>query len=407
MRPRFRSRASRACLEPVAWVPPRRVASAGLLLALAVARWPCLAGGAGASRTAGVSEIVVAAEAALARGDAQRATELFESAAGQEHASDIEVGLVRSLMQAGEYRKALAFAAHTAGAHANETAGAALYAWLLAVGGQGAFAQRLLGEVALRLPADPLIHDLRQRLRPMSAGRDPLPRPPARFGPTGTGTPTSPVPHVPDVARVVSTGVLVNQGCQAIAPSAGLAGASRMWVRNGLGRTIEARLEQHMHGLGVALLTLNDPLSDPLDAAQGITIPERDPFPGTAAYVVEYASADTAVAPAWPWLRTGFLGPVDSATGARRLGIDLPPGPRGGPVFDTSGRLVGLALPQAGGPGHLDRLLTVSALRKDLGGKELQDAFGTGPARPNLPQMALDDIYERALKVTLQIIAEP
>jgi Trypsin-like peptidase domain len=412
--------------------PARWFASAALLLALATAQAQSFpAGGASPFRTARISEMVASAEAALMQGDAPRATELFERAASQEHASDIEVGLVRSLMQAGHYRRALAFAAHTAGAHADQTAGAALYAWLLAVGGQGAFAQRLLGEVDQRLPGDVLIQDVRQRLQPTSALPDALPLPPARFAPTGTGihaaiatsadTPAGPAPRVPDVvsdvvpdaARVVSTGVLINQGRHVIAPSAVLGGASRMWVRNGLGRTVQARLAQHVENLGVALLKLDHPL----DAAPEITLPERDAFPGTPAHAIEYAragtdtaadtDANTAPAPAWPWLRTGFLGPVDIATGARRLGIGLPPGPRGGPVFDTSGRLVGLALAQPGQLGQWDRLLPVSALRKALQGKEPQDALGAEPARPDTPRMALDELYERALKVTLQIIAAP
>ncbi len=427
-----RARRAAAACEPLCALqvrgpPARWFASAVLLLALATAQaqgFP--AGGASPFRTARISEMVASAEAALMQGDAPRATELFERAASQEHASDIEVGLVRSLMQAGHYRRALAFAAHTSGAHAEQTAGAALYAWLLAAGGQGAFAQRLLGEVGQRLPGDVLIQDVRQRLQPTSAMPDSLPLAPARFAPTGTGidaaiatdagTPASPVPRVPPVpenaARVVSTGVLINQGRHVIAPSAVLSGASRMWVRNGLGRTVQARLEHHIENLGVALLKLDKPL----DAAPEVAVPERDAFPGTPAYAIEYAradadtDADTAAAPAWPWLRTGFLGPVDSATGARRLGIGLPPGPRGGPVFDTSGRLVGLALAQPGQPGQsgqLDRLLPVSALGKALGGKGLQDALGAGPARPDAPRMALDEVYERALTMTLQIIAAP
>ena len=72
-----------------------------------------------------------AAEAALARGDTEAALAGFERAAGMLHAPDTEMGLVRSQMQAGQYRRALAFAAHTAGAHLEAPAASALYAWLL------------------------------------------------------------------------------------------------------------------------------------------------------------------------------------------------------------------------------------------------------------------------------------
>jgi len=85
-------------------------------------------------------------------------------------------------------------------------------------------------------------------------------------------------------------------------------------------------------------------------------------------------------------MRAGFVGRPD-------LAIELPPGPRGGPVFDGFGRLVGLAV--AGSPGR-DRLLPVSVLEKYLG--------EAPPAAP--PQrVAVDEIYERALGIALQVIA--
>jgi hypothetical protein len=81
----------------------------------------------------------------------------------------------------------------------------------------------------------------------------------------------------------------------------------------------------------------------------GPALAELDPFPGAPAMSIQHARSDTAL-PAWPWLHHGFLGAAD-ATGARRLGIDLPPGAHGGPVFDSAGRWIGLALSAArGGP---------------------------------------------------------
>ncbi len=377
---------------------PRWFAAPVLLVALTAAQAQGFPGG-GASpfRSARTSETVALAEAALAQGDAPLATELFERAASQEHASDIEVGLVRSLVQAGEYRKALAFAAHTAGAHADQTAGAALYAWLLAVGGQSAFALRLLAEVEQRRPGDPLIGDLKQRLQPAPAQPQALPAPPARFAPAGA---------LLAGARTVSSGLLVDQGRRAIAPFAALSGASRIWVRDGLGRTVSARLERHIDELGLAVLELHTVLT----LAPDVALPERDPFPGTPAHAIEYAPAPDA-APAWPWLQSGFLGTVDPASGARRLGIGLPPGPRGGPLFDAGGRLIGLAMAQAGPP---DRLLPASALSKALG-----SALGARPAPPAAssaappapppapPRMAVDELYERGLRLTLQIVTAP
>ena len=342
-------------------------------------------GGGSLPRTAQVSAVVHTAEAALRRGDAAAATELFERAASLEHASDIEVGLVRSLMQAGQYRQALAFAAHAAGAHAEQPGGAALYACLLAAGGQAAFAQRLLDEAGRRLPGDALIADIKRQLAAPAT-------PPHGFAPADTGL--APGSGLPDRARIVSTGVLIDQGRRALAPSVPLGSATTVWARNGLGQTVSARLERRIDSLGLAVLALDRPL----DLSQALTLPERDAFPGAPASTVEFSTTPDA-APAWPRLHSGFLGSVDTALGARRLGIGPPPGPRGAPVFDAGGRLVGMSIAD---PGRPDRLLPLSALRRELG-----EALASAPMQAIAPRMAIDEVYERSLRVVLQIITAP
>lgn len=300
------------------------------------------------------SALLERAEAALAHGDATAALHDFERAAEQEHAADIELGLVRSLMQAGEYRRALAFAAHTAGAHGSEAGAAALYARLLQIGGLGARAPR-------DAPADAPL----PRLAPFAAGDAPPPN-----------------------ARVIGSGVLIDAGRHALVPLAALREVNALWLRNGLGRSVQASIEQRMDALGVALLRLDAPL-----AAAAITLPARDAFPGAPGHAVEFESASGA-APAWPLLRTGFIGMP--AGGGQRLGIELPAGPRGGPVFDAAGQLIGIALSADGS----DRLLPVSALRASLG----ETTRGAGAPAPRMP---LDQIYENALRLTLQLIAAP
>ncbi|HJW10147.1 MAG TPA: trypsin-like peptidase domain-containing protein [Albitalea sp.] len=302
----------------------------------------CIAASAhAAARPAERTALLARAEAALARGDADAARSDFERAANEEHAADIELGLVRSLMQAGAYRQALAFAAHTAGAHGDEAGAAAVYAQLLEQGGLGAQAT---------LPALPA---------PAASGDVPPPN-----------------------ARGVGSGVLVDAGRHALVPLAVLGEADALWLRNGLGRSVRARIEQRLDALGIALLRLDAPL-----AAAPITLPARDAFPGAPGHAVEFDGA----APAWPRLRSGFIGmPV---AGGRRLGIELPAGPRGGPVFDAAGQLIGIALNADGS----DRLLPVSALRASLG-----ETAGTASAA--IPRMPLDQIYENALRLTLQLI---
>ena len=97
-------------------------------------------------------------------------------------------------------------------------------------------------------------------------------------------------------------------------------------------------------------------------------------------------------------LRQGFLGAFDGAAGMRRLGIELPPGPRGGPVLDASGRLAGIALPGSDGRAAM---LPVSMFRSVAQGAPV-DSVASAAVAPRLPA---DEAYERALKTALQVIA--
>ncbi|MBC7942049.1 MAG: hypothetical protein H7Z19_20225, partial [Chitinophagaceae bacterium] len=76
--------------------------------------------GAGSDPASDLAErlrLTQAGEAALAAGDTDSAQRHFDRAAGMVHAADVEMGLVRTYMQAGAYRQALGFASHAAGAH--------------------------------------------------------------------------------------------------------------------------------------------------------------------------------------------------------------------------------------------------------------------------------------------------
>ena len=258
-------------------------------------------------------------------------------------------------MQAGEYRRALALAAHIAGGHPDTPDGAALYAQLLDIGG--------LREVAARV-------------LPPQAAQAAAPR----FGPA---SPESAI--LPRDARVASSGVLVGDGRAALASAAALRGAQRLWVRNGLGALSAATL-QRVDDLDLAVLLLEQPLT-----ATAAQLAPRDAHPGSAAFAVEYPAAADA-SPAWPALRAGFVGKPIAGTKAGRLGIDLPPGPRGGPVFDAAGRLCGIAVSG-------ERLLPVSFLRPQIAGSNREAADGV--------KLNAEEIYERSLGVTLQVIVVP
>lgn len=299
---------------------------AALLLGVAVPAWAD-----GPPRPAAREALVQRAADALARGDAGAALRDYEAAAAQEHGADIEIGIVRSLMLAGHYRRALAFAAHTAQAHPDAPDGARLYAQLLEAGGHARLAARV--------------------------------RPPD----------TAPATTAPALA----TGVLIDGGRHALLPLRDLRGASAIELHDGHGRALAATVMQRNDALGLALLRLVTPPAE----APRLSWAARDAFPGSPALAIAAAPAP------WPRLRSGFVGVNNT------LGVALDGDAAGGAVFDTAGRAIGIALADDGGA---DRLASASALGAWLG-----DLLGTA-APADAPAMALDAIYENALRATLQ-----
>jgi tetratricopeptide (TPR) repeat protein len=336
----------------------------------------------------GRNKLLAAGEAALAAGDAAAAQEAFQRAALMAHAADTECSIVRAHMQAGEYRRALAFGAHAALAHRDYPAGTALYAWLLHVGGQGPFAARTLEAALARAPDDIALRDARTQLaQAWPRATASLLAAPLRIAPYAHGK------RAPSrAAHVAGSALLVDDGRAAVVPSAALGGANAVWLRNGLGATVAASAAMRIDSLGLTRLDLDTPLS----GAVAIQAAAREPFAGSAGCSVGFASSAGSEA-AWPLLHQGFFGRTNAA-GERLLGIELPVGPRGGAVFDATGRLAGIALAPSV-QGDADRLVPIT---------DLQAALGIGWPLASGPSAAapLDAVYELALHLSLQVIVE-
>ena len=342
------------------------------------------------------------AESELAQGDAAAANETFDRAAMMLHAPDTEMGLVRTYMQAGQYRRALAFCAHTAGTHRESPSAGALYAWLLRAGGQGAFAERVLSETLERSPQDPVSLEVRRAFAaPWPMAADALLQTPHRLAPQAVMAPGQAA--IPEAARVVSSGVLIRDGTLALVPNAAVRSASSgtLWVRNGLGQTTRARVDEGsraLEALGVTVLRLDAALEPPPSLAMA----PREPFAGSPGFAVEYAASGAAAA--WPWLNQGFFGAFQGS-GLRRLGIELADGPHGGPVLDAQGRLAGIALPGA----EREAVMLPASRWQDLPGMATATSppDAAGPAAPARPSGTLpaDQAYESGLRLALQVIA--
>ena len=357
------------------------------------------------------AELLKAGESALARLDVNTALDALERAALILHAADTEITLVRAYMQAGDYQRALAFGAHTAGSHLDVIGGATLYAWLLHVGGQPALAQRMLSASESRMPGHRLVAAVQQQLQsnqPVATGQ--LLTPPTRLAPYGNTL------GLPDKARVVGSALLLQSGTGALLPLSLLPRSGKLWLRNGLGQLVKAQPEKRFADLNVALVRLDSPLPVP----EELLVAPGEAFPGSLGFAVEYVSTSDA-APAWPVLRSGSLGSAEGDSDEQLLGIDMPAGPRGGPVFDSFGRLVGLALPAsaraAGAAGAAgaekapdNKLVPVSQLRKALreavASEQLSVQSVPSPSGPRLRGL-VDRIYEASLKSSLQVITAP
>ena len=372
----FTSRASRRCLDAVSVC---RWAAASLCCALA--------SGLSAADVPprGLAEqrrLLAEGETRLQAGDVDAARRALEQAALASHAADVELAQLRTMMQAGEYRKALAFAAHVAGAHLDAAEGAVLYAWLLKLGGQHGVAKQVLDTATRRLPNDPMLGRVPGWWGvPDSAA---MTAAPAWLAPYSVGG------AVPADAQVAGSALLLPGGRHAIAALADADNDRRVWLRNGLGRTSAAEPVRRDPATSLVLLRLVDPLEAPLAWSRAA----REAFAGSAAYVVGFAP-DASARAAWPQLSIGVLGAGVAGSDARWLGTDVPRGTVGAPVIDQAGRVVGISV-RPGSDGR-SRMAGIGALEALAGPLPLADSG-------SLPRLGLDEIYEQAMRTALQVL---
>jgi hypothetical protein len=339
--------------------------------------------------------LLASAQAELERGDASAALDDFERAAMMLHAADAELGLIRAAMQDGQYRRALAFCAHTAGEHVDETDGGALYAWLLRVGGQGEQASRTLADVRAHAPGDALADAVAHAFAaspPVAGGV--LLQPLHRMAPWPVLLDAQSPP--PAAARFASNAVLVDDGTSALVPLASLPARvpARLWVRDGLGRTTAATVDASdamLSAHGLARLVLRARL--PVGASRIAT--DRAPFAGSPGYAMQFGAGD---GPAWPALTQGFLGNLVGDTDVRRLGFDAS---TGAAVLDAKGALVGIVSTTAGGEARWVPLAAVTRAQAS------PTAPPAAPARPGLALVAPDEIYEGGMRRVLQVLVDP
>lgn len=343
---------------------------------------------AAAARMPQRAALLAHAQAELERGDASAALDDFERAAMMLHAADAELGLIRAAMQDGQYRRALAFCAHTAGEHTDDADGGVLYAWLLRIGGQAAQASRTLADARAHAPEDALVAAVdRAFATPLPVADGVLLQPAHRMAPWPVMLGLQAPPTAS--ARFASNAVLVDDGGAALLPLSALPSLAnmRVWVRNGLGQAAAATPDASdaalsARGLARLVLAARMPLGDS-KASSG-----RAPFAGSPGYALQFGNGD---APAWPVLTQGFLGGLVRGSELRKLGFD---GGAGAPVLDAKGTLVGITLAPVDGDATWRPLLPSTP----------SQAPSPVPAGPAL--VAPDQVYESGLRRALQVLVD-
>lgn len=360
----------------------------------------CLAGHAHGDEAAAAARLpervalLARAQGELERGDAPAALDDFERTAMMLHAADAELGLIRAAMQDGQYRRALAFCAHTAGEHTDDADGAALYAWLLRIGGQGELATRTLADARALAPGDAIATAVDEAFaKPSLQAQGLLLAPLHRMAPWPVMVDAQAPP--PAAVRFAGTATLLADGATALVPLATVNPVQhgRVWVRNGLGQTTEAtahRGDRYLTERGLVLLTLRSPLS--VGASRQPAGPP--PFAGSPGYAVAFAAG---AGPAWPQLAQGFLGSLVGQTDVRHLGFDAP---AGSPVLDRRGALVGIAVAAPDGQATWVPLsaLPIAPLAPPSA-VAASSTQATGLVAP-------DEIYESGMRRALQVLVD-
>lgn len=312
-----------------------------------------------------------AARQALSRGDADAALVPLEEAAGMSHDADTELLQLQMLLQRGQVRQAMAFAAHTAAAHRDEPQARELHLWLLALSGQTDHVRRRL------TPSDAQLAGLLDALAA-----------PGGMLPT---TAPMPWPHgvpVPAGSRARATALLLHDGRLALAPLSALPAAGDVWLRSGLGRASRGRPAQAadlVAPAGFAWLDVAPPLPPPAGAT-GLARRGGSAFAGSPAFRLAMPRTQDG-APTWPQLQMGFLGRQD-------LGWPAGAALEGGPVLDVAGRLIGLATRGVDG---------VERLSVWASGLARMDLPVSDDARPRSP----DEIFEATLPFVAQVLVVP
>jgi len=311
----------------------------------------------------------------LMKGDIEHARNQLEEAASNFHSEEIEMTMVQTLMQAGEYRHALSAAAHTQAEHQDFSDATLFYAWLLAMGGQTQPAINLLSS-SLEIHPNSELSALLAQINSGQFNSNAF---------TSKNIQLSPITDTKAINnnKFLASGIVVGTTV-AITSRISLEKNKRFFIRDGLGRVFKAHIDETFTDIHLARLIIENPAP----VLNSTEIVNKTPFPGTPIYSVGFTHD---AKPNWPELRIDILGSPIGGT-EKMYSLNIQNIDYGAGIYNLSGLLIGIVINDG------------SSLRKVQ--MLINDSIGNDVVKSAPPRIPADQVYEKALQTTVQIFED-
>lgn len=311
----------------------------------------------------------------LMMGDIERARNQLDEAASNFHSEEIELAMVQTLMQAGEYRHALSAAAHTQAEHPDFSDATLFYAWLLAIGGQTQPAKNLLSSSLEKHQNS----DLAAMLAQINNGQLNS----SAF--ISTNIQLGPITDTKSLInnKFLASGIVID-ATHLITSRVSLAKNKHFLMRNGLGRIFNAHIDETFTDVYLARLIIENPAP----VFNPTAIVDKTPFPGTPVYVIGFAHD---AKPNWPQLLIDILGSPIAGT-ENMYSLNAQNIDDGAGLYSLSGLLIGVVVSDENATRKV-RIL-------------VNDSVKNGVEKPARPRIAADQVYENALQTNVQLFAD-
>jgi len=333
--------------------------------------------------SAELQQLQIATQKDLTEGTVNEARDRLEQAASRYHSVEVELALVQTLMQAGEYRHSLSAAAHVQAEHRDNPDTSIFYAWLLALSGQYKPAQDLLVDTAAQYPQWNTLNALRKQLETRKLNA-------AVFKSTNMEL----HPYSPKLIgyKLVQGGILLNGGRYIVTPI-NHSSVNMFTVRNGLGNIYHAKQVSDFKDTQLMLLELIAALPETSETKLGGI------RSGLPTHLIGYAPSPLTSS-SWPLLYTSISGIANTEKQNAfivNFPIQSPPLMSGAGAYNPAGELAGITSNQ-NGQVIIPLTRVVEFLKLPAVAPDKNSAL-TGARSPA-------EIYEAALANCVQLLVE-